>query len=123
MDRPTRPLPLADQLADRRVGLFGGRGDVLVWDLLAGAAAAPPFAALLACELQPGASVGAHVQQRDAEMVVCLAGRGTAEVDGAACALVPGAAVYLPFGSTLALRNDSPAEPLFYLIVKARQRE
>jgi quercetin dioxygenase-like cupin family protein len=113
-----RIFPFPDDRADRRRALFGGTGDVLVWDML-GPAAAPPFSAVLACELQPGASVGTHTQQRDPEIVLCLTGRGAAEVDGAACELSPGVAVYLPFGSTLALRNDSPDEPLFYLIIKA----
>jgi quercetin dioxygenase-like cupin family protein len=114
-----RPLPLDDARADRRVGLFGGVGAVRVWDLLGGAAA-EPFSAVLACELEPGATVGAHVQQRDPEIVLCLAGQGAALVDGVVHELVPGAVVHLPFGKTLALENVSPVEPLFYLIIKSR---
>jgi quercetin dioxygenase-like cupin family protein len=112
-----RPLPLDDGDGDRRTTLFGGRGSVLVWDLLRGRTA-DPFSAVLACELEPRGSVGAHVQQRDPEIVLCLAGRGVAEVDGAPHPLAPGALVHLPLGKTLALRNESD-EPLFYLIVKA----
>jgi quercetin dioxygenase-like cupin family protein len=115
-----RPFPLPDEIADRRTGLFGGTGTVLVWDLLGGAPA-EPFSAVLACELEPGASVGTHVQQRDPEIVLCLAGEGTAIVGGEAYELGPGAAVYLPFGTSLALRNRSDGAPLFYLIIKARQ--
>ncbi len=110
-------LPLPDELADRRTALFGGRGAVRVWDLLGGRAA-EPFSAVLACELEPGGSVGAHVQQRDPEIVVCVAGDGVAEVDGAPHPLGPGAVVHLPFGKTLAIANRSAAEPLFYFIIK-----
>jgi quercetin dioxygenase-like cupin family protein len=106
--------------ADRRAALFGGKGAVLVWDLL-GAARLPPFSAALACELEPGGSVGAHVQQRDPEIVICIEGRGVAEVDGEPQALAPGALVALPHGSTLALRNEDEREPLRYLIIKAQR--
>ena len=90
-----------------------------VWSLL-GKAVAGPFSAVLACELEPGASVGVHVQQRDPEIVVVLEGNGVAEVSGIAQQLAPGAVVYLAFGQQLALRNGSATEPLRYLIVKAR---
>jgi quercetin dioxygenase-like cupin family protein len=105
--------------ADRREALFGGQGAVLVWDLMRGQAL-EPFSAVLGCELEPGASVGPHVQQRDPEIVICLEGRGTAKVNGQAHALEPGAVVALPHGSTLALANEEPAAPLRYLIIKAQ---
>lgn len=104
--------------ADRRPGLFGGAGTVAVWDLLRGCTA-PPFSAVLACELDPGGSVGTHVQQRDAEIVVCLAGTGTAIVDGTPRPMRPGSVTYLPFGKSLALRNDGADAPLRYLIIKS----
>jgi quercetin dioxygenase-like cupin family protein len=107
-------------MADRRDGLFGGKGEVLVWDLLRGAPA-PPFSAVLACELAPGGNVGMHAQQRDPEILICLAGAGTAEVEGRPRTLRPGTVVHLPFGRTLALRNDSSVEPLRYLIIKATE--
>jgi quercetin dioxygenase-like cupin family protein len=103
--------------ADRRADLFGGSGAVGVWSLLGGAA--PPFSAVLACELAPGGDVGTHTQQRDPEIVVCLAGRGTATVAGEPQPMRPGTVAYVAFGSTLALRNESADEPLRYLIVKA----
>lgn len=103
--------------ADRREGLFGGTGAVYVWDIMPGPP--EPFSAVLACELEPGGSVGTHSQQRDPEIVICTAGRGVAVVGGVEHALSPGAAVPLPFGETLALRNSSTTEPLLYLIIKA----
>lgn len=103
--------------ADRRADLFGGSGVVSVWSLLR--AAAPPFSAVLACELAPGGNVGTHTQQRDSEIVVCLAGEGTATVEGKAQPMRPGSVAYLEFGRSLAIRNDSSRVPLRYLIIKA----
>lgn len=102
----------------RRQALFGGAGEVLVWDLLAGRAA-PPFTAVLSCVLEAGGHVGRHVQQRDSEIIIGLAGSGEATVDGRAIAFGPGTVVYLPFRSTLELRNERTDAPLSYLIVKA----
>jgi uncharacterized cupin superfamily protein len=102
----------------RREALFGGKGEVLVWDLL-GAAALPPFTAVLACELAPGGSVGTHRQEQYPEIVVVTEGEGAAELDGAACAIGVGSLIALPLGSTLALTNRSETQPLRYLIVKA----
>lgn len=98
--------------------LFGGTGTVAVWNLL-GHLAAPPFSAVLSCELEPNGVVGKHVQQRDPEIVVGLGGDGEAEVDGQTFALVAGSVVYLAFGQTLSIRNSSQTEPLRYLIIKA----
>lgn len=111
-------LGLSDGACDRREALFGGAGAVRVWELLPDEAT-DPFAAALACELDPAGSVGVHVQTDAAEIVVCLEGHGTATVDGAARALRPGAVVYLPLGGRLALRNDARDAPLRYLIIKA----
>lgn len=102
----------------RRQALFGGHGEVLVWSLLA--EEAPPFTAVLSCELAAGGHVGRHVQQRDAEIVIGLTGCGEASVDGRAVPFGPGAVVHLPFGSSLELRNERLDAPLRYLIVKAR---
>ena len=52
-----------------RENLFGGQGDVRVWNLVKGKPL-PPFVAVLACELAPGGSVGSHLQQRADEIVV-----------------------------------------------------
>jgi quercetin dioxygenase-like cupin family protein len=101
--------------------LFGGRGQVQVWDLLADHDAAPePFIAALSCELEPGGSVGRHVQEYFPEIVIGLAGIGEATVDGRALRLAPGDVVHLPLGGVLELRNGSDRDPLRYLIVKAR---
>jgi quercetin dioxygenase-like cupin family protein len=106
---------------DVRPALFGGTGDVRVWNLLADRKHTPhPFTAVLSCELDPGGHVGRHVQQQYPEIVVGLSGDGEAWVDGAATPLGAGDVVYLPLGSTLELRNRSNAAPLAYLIIKAR---
>ena len=99
--------------------LFGGRGVVEVWDLLA-AQHAPPFSAVIACALEPSGVVGRHVQQRDPEIVVGIAGEGEALVDGSTHALTSGAVVYLAHGQTLSIRNLSETEVLDYLIIKSR---
>ena len=104
---------------DHRRALFGGRGIVSVQDLL-GAEVAGPFTAVLACSLEADGSVGPHVQERYAEILVGLGGNGEATVDGEARTLRPGDVVYLPLGATLSISNRSSEEALDYLIVKAR---
>jgi quercetin dioxygenase-like cupin family protein len=106
---------------DRREQLFGGRGVVLVWNLC-GAPPSPPFGAILACELEGGGSVGAHVQQEFAEVLIVVEGQGVARVGDVLLSLRAGAVVEIPFGRTLAIENGSPAHPLRYLIVKASPR-
>jgi quercetin dioxygenase-like cupin family protein len=107
--------------ADVRERLFGGRGAVRVWNLLADHQGKPkPFTAVLSCELDPGGSVGRHVQEHYPELVIGLEGAGEAAVDGGWQTLDPGDVVHLPLGSVLELRNRSASEPLRYLIIKAR---
>ncbi len=106
---------------DVRDSLFGGRGKVLVWDLL-GRRAAPPFTAVLSCVLDPGGHVGRHKQSKYDEIVVGLTGYGEARVDGHAQAFGPGAVVYLPLASTLELVNEAPDQELRYLIIKAEPK-
>lgn len=101
-----------------RQDMFGGTGTVLVWDLLE-RTMAPPFTAVLSCELAEGGRVGRHVQQRDAEIVIGMSGCGQAKVDGKAVPFGPGAVVFLPFGSSLELLNERDDAPLCYLIIKA----
>jgi quercetin dioxygenase-like cupin family protein len=103
---------------DVRETLFGGKRCVRVWDL----APSPrlPFAAVLACELEPGGSVGSHVQEYFAEVVVGVEGSGSVTVNGVSSLLRPGGVVELPLGHTLAISNEASGEPLRYLIVKAR---
>jgi quercetin dioxygenase-like cupin family protein len=104
---------------DLRKDLFGGRGAVRVWDLLAQRRAAP-FTAALWCELEPGGSVGRHVQEHYPEIVIGLEGSGEAAVDGQWQSLEPGDLVHLPLGSVLELRNRLDDQALRYLIIKAR---
>jgi quercetin dioxygenase-like cupin family protein len=106
---------------DRREALFGGTGEVLVWDLME-RVALRPFTAVLACELAPGGRVGTHVQEHYAEIVVVTEGEGTAELNGVAHPIAMGAALALPLGATLALANGSSEQPLRYLIIKAEPR-
>ncbi len=101
---------------DRRVALFGGRGEVRVWSLLDGPL--PPFDCVLGCELDAGGAVGAHVQDRCTEIVIVTEGHGQARVGDVAMPLVPGAVVRLPLGEKLALTNGSDVDVLRYLIVK-----
>lgn len=103
---------------DVRENLFGGTGTCLVWNLL-GATPAPPFTTVLSCELSEGGSVGRHVQQRDAEIVVGLSGCGEARVNGKPIPFGPGAVVHLPFGAALELVNERTDATLTYLIIKA----
>jgi quercetin dioxygenase-like cupin family protein len=102
-----------------RADLFGGSGEVAVWDLLGGRAT-PPFGAVLACELAPGGSVGKHRQQELPEVVIGLEGDGEASVNGVAQPLGPGDVAHLPLGAVLAITNRSATAPLRYLIVKAK---
>ncbi|MDC0673431.1 cupin domain-containing protein [Nannocystis radixulma] len=102
----------------QRQDLFGGHGEVLVWDLLSGQSA-PPFTSVLSCVLAAGGHVGRHVQQRDSEIVIGLTGCGEATVDGRVLPFGPGSVVFLPFRSSLELRNERTDAPLRYLIVKA----
>lgn len=103
----------------QREALFGGVGRVSVWTV-ADVTAAPPFSAALGCELAPGASVGRHRQEHDAELIVALDGDGEVELDGAWRPLPVGAVAVLPLGAVLALRNRSASAPWRYLILKAR---
>jgi len=112
VDLKNKPTP------DRRADLFGGVGVVQVWSLLRGPA--PPFTAVLACELDPGGRVGRHVQQEFPEIVVGIAGDGEATVGGARHRLAAGDLVYLPLGEVLELKNLSAEAPLQYLIIKAK---
>jgi quercetin dioxygenase-like cupin family protein len=102
---------------DCREALFGGHGRVRVWALLASPAL--PFTAVLACELEPHGSVGAHVQQQYPELVICLSGRGHVAVNGVDADFSAGKVVELPHGQTLAIDNGASEEPLRYLIIKS----
>jgi quercetin dioxygenase-like cupin family protein len=100
------------------VDLFGGRGQVRVWNLLD--RAAEPFTAVLSCELDPNGAVGPHQQLEFPEVVIGVGGAGEATVDGQRFPMGAGTVVHLPLGSVLAITNTSATEPLRYLIIKAR---
>jgi mannose-6-phosphate isomerase-like protein (cupin superfamily) len=104
---------------DRRERLFDGSGAVLVWNLC-DAKPALPFGAILACELEGCGSVGLHLQQEFAEVLIVLEGEGVARLGEVPVALNAGVVVQIPLGQTLVLENASPERPLRYLIVKAK---
>lgn len=106
-----------DEPHDVRAGLFGGSGSVRVWNAVP--SPIPPFRAVLACELEPGASVGPHVQAEFAELVIVVSGEGRGSVNARHHALASGVVLELPLGDTLALENVSATEPLRYFIVKS----
>lgn len=83
-------------------------------------APALPFTAVLACELEPGASVGPHVQEHYPEIVIALSGSGSVRVNDVAAPFDAGQVVELAHGSTLSISNGSQTEPLRYLIIKAQ---
>lgn len=103
---------------DLREGLFGGLGIVRVWALVA--APALPFTAVLACELEPGAHVGTHLQQQFPELIIAISGYGSVSVAGVTSVFAEGAVVELARGQTLSISNESAQHPLRYLIVKAQ---
>ena len=105
--------------SDRRENLFGGKGAVLVWDLL-GAQRIDPFTAVLGCELEPGGSVGTHVQTHFPEIVIVTGGRGVITAANVRHEVTESSVVPLPLGATLAIENASQTEPLTYLIIKAK---
>lgn len=92
-----------------------------VWDLAPGPAS--PFAAVLACELEPGGSVGTHLQEHFPEIVIGVDGLGSVLVNGVRSDLRGGSVAELPLGHTLSITNESHDQPLRYLIVKARHVE
>ena len=101
-----------------RQDLFGGQGSVQIWNLL-GAQRLEPFTTALACTLAPNGSVGKHVQQTDAELIICTGGEGIAIVGERKLGFELGVLVALPHGETLAIENTSSTAPLHYLIIKA----
>lgn len=115
MSDPRTPSP---RPATVYTNLFAGVGEVRVVSMLHGDM--EPFTAVLSCELAPGGSVGAHMQQEFPELVIGVAGDGEARVNGVAHPLDAFHAVHLPLGAALQIVNRSEREPLRYLIVKAR---
>jgi quercetin dioxygenase-like cupin family protein len=111
-----------NQTPFRQQDLFGGQGEVRIWDLF-GTTHLPPFESVLACELDPDGSVGAHRQATADEILVILEGQATAGVDGEKRHLEVGSLVALPMGSLMTLKNLDEERPLRYLIIKARRSQ
>lgn len=120
----TAPLAKDPSLCDRnlphdvRNALFGGKGAVRVWSLVPSPAL--PFTAVLACELEPEGSVGAHVQEQYPEIVIAISGTGSVKVNDVPRAFEAGAVVELARGHSLTIGNLSSTQPLRYLIIKAQ---
>jgi hypothetical protein len=104
---------------DARRDLFGGHGVVRVWALVE--APARPFTAILACELEAGASVGTHLQTEYPEIVVAISGTGGVSVNGHSAAFSAGNVIELAQGQTLSIANESSVAVLRYLIIKAQK--
>jgi quercetin dioxygenase-like cupin family protein len=101
----------------RREAVFGGAGELLIWNLIEGTPHAP-FASAAACQLAPGGHVGEFKEERNPELIIVLEGKGTATVNGASKALKEGDCLQIEVGATLSLKNDSADGPLRYLVVK-----
>jgi quercetin dioxygenase-like cupin family protein len=110
-------MPITFQDPERRECLFGGTGSVLV-ESLPGILCAP-FSVVLHCELSGGGRVGAHQQETESEIIICLEGEAVLYIDQAARPVRPGVVVALPLGSCLEIDNASLTAPFRYLIIKA----
>ena len=100
-----------------RRDLFGGRGEVKVWNLL-NPRALDPFRAALWCELEPSGVVGRHVQQHYPEILICVSGEGVVKIGQTAHDFKPGVCLTLSLGEILQITCGVDA-PLSYLIIKA----
>ena len=96
--------------------LFGGKGEVKVWNLFARRQLGG-FKACLWCELKAGGAVGKHYQESYDELIICISGAGTATVNGECFAFESGIPVFLKRGQTLELKAGSK-QALIYLIIK-----
>lgn len=111
------PFGLQRDSADSRSDLFGGVGEVLVWDRTP-QNLAPPFQVVLFCRLVTGGRVGPHKQVGVGEIILGYAGSGLCRVDGKEKVISAGVAVSLSDGAVLEIANTG-GEPLDYFIIKA----
>lgn len=100
--------------------LFGGKGEVKVWNLLAQRQLGG-FKACLWCELEAGGVVGKHYQELYDELIICVSGEGTATINDECFALESGIPVFIKKGQTLDLKAGSNQE-LIYLIIKVESQ-
>jgi quercetin dioxygenase-like cupin family protein len=110
----------SQHLAITRQDLFKGQGKVHISNL-GGAHDISPFTAVLACELEPQATVGAHLQPHYDELIMVTHGVGTAYINQQDYSLNTGTVLYLKQGSVLAIHNHHTEERLCYWIVKVTQ--
>lgn len=111
-------MALLPTQSQSRAALFGGDGTVTTWSRLP--ASASPFSAAIWCELSPGGSVGAHRQQRDPELVLCIEGEGEIDVGRTPHSFTRGDVIFVPAGEVLRIQNLNPESPLVYTIIKAQ---
>ena len=113
---PQSPQPRHLTPSARR-DLFGGRGEVKVWNLMS-PRALDPFRAALWCELEPSGEVGRHVQQHYQEILICISGKGVVKIGQTAHEFTPGVCLTLSLGEILQITCGADT-PLSYLIIKA----
>jgi mannose-6-phosphate isomerase-like protein (cupin superfamily) len=115
---PLTPQPY-NLTPSRRRDLFGGHGEVKVWNLL-NPRAIDPFRAALWCELEASGIVGRHVQQHYPEILLCLSGEGVVTIGAHRHTFIAGVCLTLPLGEILHISCGADA-PLSYLIIKAEK--
>lgn len=67
--------------------------------------------------LVPGASIGEHTHENNAEMIYILSGEGTIMDDGVKTAIVQGQCTYCPMGHSHSLINSGTENLVFFAVV------
>ena len=101
-----------------KTNLFKGHGTVHIKDLLGAQVSA--FQAVLACVLDPQASVGTHLQTDADEVIIIHQGHGQAYINQKSYPLEAGVVLHVKQGQTLSLHNHSTSDSLHYHIIKTR---
>lgn len=69
-------------------------------------------------KLIPGASIGYHKHEGNAEIIYILDGVGNVRYDDDELVVKPGCAHYCPEGHSHSLRNDGKTDLIFFAVVK-----
>lgn len=72
---------------------------------------------ILMGRLVPGASIGEHTHDVNAEMIYILSGKGTIIDDGVPSAIVAGQCTYCPMGHSHSLINSGSEDLQFFAVV------
>lgn len=83
--------------------------------LLIGRDTSPTFSTHLV-QIAPGAAIGAHDHQDEAEAMYCIAGAGVGQMEGEETLIAPGVTIFAPAGVPHELRNPG-AETLEMLCI------